>query len=514
MLSKTNNPDELDYFKRTVSIAELAQTSRFGYQIKKDEDSAKWRVLVKDDEKIIVAKTKQGQDWFVNQNDRKDKGTVLDFVTSRANVTTGEARKILREATGNYSFVEGLSGEKKSVLEEKAKQGLGKEKEAIALANPKKEGLSPEQRSEITAMLAKLDKTLHDPTYLHSRGLNNETLNNQAFKGRIFNNTHIDTSGNAHKNTVFPIYDQQGMISIEQKNEKWKGQLKDVPTGGGLFISGNTDGGRENGVKKMVITEAAVDALSHHQLFYKKDKGENTIYAATLGNLSDERIMLLQNIIDKRKVEKVELSQDNDAAGKRFTMTLLSALVPPREYKPLQQWGEVPHEKPKDIEWRVDNAGKYNSAMQIELRGNDPKEREKTLASIWEKVATLNASVDKENKRGEKGGEDLKMSIIKASPNVTHVLIEMKNAALPLAEKLSLDLRMERDLKQGIKEGFLVINRPEKKDFNDDLKAKLGIGSQKEAVKGDIKLGAEEKKEKGEAVKESPKEERRAVMKI
>jgi hypothetical protein len=477
---RQNSQEELEKFKKDIDLVDYAQ--KIGYQVDHDKDSKNYRALKKDNDVVIVSKLSTGQSWYFNQHDPSDKGSIIDFVKTRQNASLGQTRQLLRDFSNSQEFTPSVN--------------------YTPPTKPLRQ--SEEQRNEIIAEYLKADKTLTDRSYLHSRGISDDTLDNQAFKGRIFNTTVVDKEHNkTYVNTAFPIYNKDGMISLEQKNKDFKAVLENTPAGNGVWISNNTDGDKSNKLDKLVITESGEDALSHHQLHYQK--GVNTIYVSTSGNNTQGKTEVIQELIDKRKPAEVVAGVDNDPAGSRYRINFLNSLQPPREYKDVAGQ-QVPVDKPKDIEFKAVQAGKFISKVDLVIRHADAQQRDATVKNIREKIWDLNYGADGEkllsntvrnhsagNRKIEDsaleqlkqqttkeskektlvtGDEDLKWEIVKTSAKETHIRLEVKNQALPLAEELVKDLKQESDKKRGI-EPYVVIHKPQQKDFNDDLKLSL-----------------------------------------
>jgi hypothetical protein len=439
---RENSDQELENFKRNVSIVDYA-TSQLGYQVVREKDTPRYRALSNGNETIITFRGKDGKNGFFNQHDSlNDRGTIIDFVKTRQNKTLGETRQLLRQFMG---------------------QPVIAHPQAYVPTTKGPEELSPEQKTAIVASFLQLEKTLRNPEYLHSRGISQQTLDSQAFKGRVFNNIHEDAAGKKHVNTAFPIYDASGLISIEQKNAHYSGLPKGINSNG-VFISNNSQGGREAPLKNLVITESGIDALSYHQLHGKR--GENTLYVATAGTVSPERTEIIQRIIDKRRPDSVLIAQDNDTQGKRNYINFLNDLEPPRRYTRLE--GEsVPVATARDLSFSAGAAGKYHSRLNVEITHPQVEIREKLLADLTEKIGRLNG------KPSEPEAASLQLRPVKTTPEAILLQVEFKNAEIDKAQTLARELRTGRDQRQGLREGFIERREPKLKDFNDDLKAGL-----------------------------------------
>jgi hypothetical protein len=75
--------DELEKFKREISLGDLAQ-NEFGYEYIQKDSSKVYFVLRKDNEKIVITRDQEdGHDVYCNTGDKADCGSIIDFVKNR-----------------------------------------------------------------------------------------------------------------------------------------------------------------------------------------------------------------------------------------------------------------------------------------------------------------------------------------------------------------------------------------------------------------------------------------------
>jgi hypothetical protein len=119
------------------------------------------------------------------------------------------------------------------------------------------------------------------------------------------------------RNAVFPHFDDRGLCGFEKKNRGFNG----FASGGdkGLWLSESEEGDR-----RLVVTESAVDALSHAALF----PDENTCYASIGGNPDARQIELLTaQIMFLPFGAEVIAATDNDPDGRKLAELIRHAVI-------------------------------------------------------------------------------------------------------------------------------------------------------------------------------------------
>ncbi len=278
-LSK-NDPDELDRFKREIDLVAYAKS--LGYCVDHKESSpraAPTRWILRrqaDDAKLLV---QLGRKCWVFRDLRGDAwGTIVDFVQHErqlpAGAGLGDIRKHLRE------YVDGPGRSAPRVF-------------APAETAPRLDRATIAERWNAA--------TDHEPSrYLCGRGISRETLYHPRFR----DTWRVDGRGNV----LFAHHDGGGLCGFEIKNHGFTS----FATGGkkGIWRSH-----AQPSDTTLVITESAIDALSHHQL-----QGEaGARYLSTSGNLSGaQRALIARAMADMPAANTTVLAFDNDRGGERL----------------------------------------------------------------------------------------------------------------------------------------------------------------------------------------------------
>lgn len=279
-------------FRSEISIIELALS--VGYKLRK-KDGLKWPVL-KDEvsgEKIIIVNPRSSfNQGYFNPSDPKDKGTLINFVKNRlGSIFPYENSKSeisnVNAVLYNYQH-----------LEIPEKSALRFDVEKLIDEHETREFKLPDGITELS-----------NPNYLYSRGLRYQTLNDPAFRGKIFN-----VKIGAYDNTGFPYYDAEGKIAgYEIRNNQYKYMVEGSKRSSCIWHSNFPEQ-----LDFVLLTESPIDALSYHQLKGKK----NTLYVAFAGTVGNKQITTLKTIIKKANTSpdlKFISAVDNDIAGRRYT---------------------------------------------------------------------------------------------------------------------------------------------------------------------------------------------------
>ena len=287
-----NNLKTFQDFRSEISIIELAMAN--GYKLSKS-DGLKWPVL-KDEvsgEKIIIVNPKlSSNQGYFNPNDPKDKGTLINFIKNRlGSIFPYESSKTemsnINSVLYNY---QNLDISEKSTYRSNA--------EKLIENYSTNEFRLPEGITE-----------LKNSGYLYSRGLQSQTMNNFAFKGKIFN-----VRIGEYDNIGFPYYDAEDKIACyEIRNKQYKHMVEGSKRSSCVWHSNIPEI-----LDCVVLTESPIDALSYYQLKGKK----NTLYVAFAGAVGDDQITTLKSIIkgaNSGSDFKFISAVDNDKAGRRYT---------------------------------------------------------------------------------------------------------------------------------------------------------------------------------------------------
>jgi tetratricopeptide (TPR) repeat protein len=165
---------------------------------------------------------------------------------------------------------------------------------------------------------------LTDTRYLNARGLSNETLGNDCFQGRVLNHVHEGTSktGQPYKfvNTAFPQVYRDKIVGLEIKAQGFRGQAADSLNASALWLS---KAGQKT--HTLLVTESAIDALSHYQL----KQPNNAMYASTSGQLTDNKVSEVRRLISDLNLKTVKPAFDNNLDGHIFDTKLITGLAHP-----------------------------------------------------------------------------------------------------------------------------------------------------------------------------------------
>lgn len=273
---------ELDSFKTNIDLRAYAASQ--GYQL---DRKASWRgtsVLrhPASNDKIIVKRGMDGHYVYFSVRDDRDNGSIIDFVQFRQGLSLGAVRKELRPWIGQPpvpvpSF---------PVLHKTEKD-----------------------RMKVEAAYEKMrDATDGHPYLERRRALPASLIADERFAGRI----RIDGKGNA----VFPHFDAEGLSGYELKNVEFTG----FASGGNkaLWLSQEFPGDQ-----RLVITESAIDALSHAVLFPDR----HARYASIGGKPNPQQPELIR-AASARMPQGTEIvaAMDADADGRKLAEIVRQAV--------------------------------------------------------------------------------------------------------------------------------------------------------------------------------------------
>lgn len=458
---RDNDPQELDRFKQSIDLVDYA-TRRHGYDVKKAGPRGQWHQLEKDGEMLIVAR-KGDHQVYLNPGDDRDSGSIIDFVKTRENQTLGQVRQTLRQYLGDP---------------EQGWQGATSPLPPTYAPNPGEPGeveTEAERRARLVAAVMGTHAALTDRCYLHHRHLADETIDSPAFQGRVF----TSQQGN-FRNTAFPLYNEHGIATVEQRNEDYKHLLQLPKTG--VWVSHPTEG-PGTPVQRLVVSESPVDAMSYHQLHHRGAEGQpNTLYVATSGTVTERQVELIQKLIDKQEPREVVLANDNDAVGRRFNINYLNELQAPRRAREVADGHVAYDEAPRPVQWHATAAGKYHTALRVEFHHATRAEGTEHLAQLTAQVQQLRPSAD----------EAVALEVQRASRQETVVRLVAPNADSHALEELARTLHAQRERQREQlerqpaepgrqPENFIRTEYAISKDFNRDLEL-LSQGLTREQV--------------------------------
>ncbi|MFB9865674.1 toprim domain-containing protein [Rufibacter immobilis] len=438
-----NDPQELERFKQEIDLVAYAQ--RQGYQLKAQGKRGDWHHLVNNGEHIIISRKDQKQ-VYLNPGDDRDRGTIIDFVKTRENKNLGEVRLHLREYLDGTPFPrQPLETAPGPSLPGPPTDGNSRDK---GVGRQEEEEI---RRTRLIAEVLGVRKELRDRSYLYSRGLTDETIDSPSFQGRVFTSQQ-----NHFRNTVFPLYNEHGLASVEQKNKDFK-SLLELPKDG-IWVSHPTEG-KGTPVKRLVVTESAIDAMSYHQL---KHDGKNTMYIATAGTVTERQIGLIQRVIDKQEPREIVLANDRDAAGRRYNINYLNDLQVARPFRSVGNQ-EAYGEAARPISWHA-TLGRYHTDLRVDFHHASAQEGTERIQPLLRQVAHLNAS---------QGEPSIEVTIQRSTEKDTVIKLSAARADTAQLEVLSQELYRQREQLRPEAERqpthFIRVDYPLAKDFNRDL---------------------------------------------
>jgi len=239
-----NEAGEIETFKRDIDLRQFAAS--LGYEMDRRDSWRGSTVMRRGADKIVVKRNRNHHYVYFSVRDDRDNGTIIDFLQRRQKLSLGAVRQALRPWIGHP--VAGLP------------------------AFPQLEPTSQDRMRVEGQYRLRMALVLRHPYLEHERGLPAAVLASRRFAGRV----RMDASGNA----VFPHFDQEGLCGYEIKNTGFTG----FAAGGtkGLWFSHSRSDDR-----RLVLTESAIDALSHATLF--PDAADQTRYASLGGKLNSQQ---------------------------------------------------------------------------------------------------------------------------------------------------------------------------------------------------------------------------------
>ena len=314
-----NRADELERFKSRINLTEYMAAQ--GYQLDKTESSRHSAVMRSPgDDKLIVAKGQDGHWVYFSIRDEADNGSIIDFVQRRQGLNLGQVRRELRLWIGETA--------------ERPQPAIEHYARTVLPSSP--------DRQRVACALAKAPPVERHP-YLEGRGIEAKTLADPRFAGMV----RLDARGNA----VFPHYDQEGLSGYELKNQGFTG----FSGGGTKALWHSTNLGQE---QRLVLTESAIDALSHAQLY----PDPNTAYISLGGNPSPEQMELARSAIAKaqNRGSKVMVGTDADPPGEKLAQRLSDG------------YSGIERALPTSKDWNDQLRHKLEQAQRLENRSRSP----------------------------------------------------------------------------------------------------------------------------------------------
>jgi hypothetical protein len=270
---------ELENFKSKIDLREYAGS--IGYSLDKRESWRGSAVMRAGGDKIVIKREGDGHYVYFSVRDDRDNGTIIDFVQFRKNITLGQVRKELRVWTGR--------GETIPVYAELEK--TSKDRRAVETEYQKME-----------------DAPAH-PYLIEVRKIPAYVLATDRFVGRI--------RIYARNNAIFPHFDEEGLCGFESKNCGFTG----FAAGGskGLWLSQEMPKDR-----RLVLAEAAIDALSYAAIFSAQDAR----YASVGGQTNPKQPELIKaEILRMPAGAEIIAAMDNNAVGLELATMVGQAVI-------------------------------------------------------------------------------------------------------------------------------------------------------------------------------------------
>jgi hypothetical protein len=278
-----NEAGEIETFKRDIDMRQFAAS--LGYEMDRRDS---WRgnsVMRRGADKIVVKRNRNHHYVYFSVRDDRDNGTIIDFLQRRQKLSLGAVRQALRPWIGHP--VAGLP------------------------AFPQLEPTSQDRMRVEGQYRLRMAMVLRHPYLEHERGLPAAVLASRRFAGRV----RMDARGNA----VFPHFDQEGLCGYEIKNTDFTGFAAGGTKGLWFSHSGPDD-------RRLVLTESAIDALSHATLF--PDAADQTRYASLGGKLNSQQPDLVKATIARLpEGSEIVAAFDADGAGRMLVEVVRLAVA-------------------------------------------------------------------------------------------------------------------------------------------------------------------------------------------
>ncbi|QKX07762.1 hypothetical protein HN014_22445 (plasmid) [Aquimarina sp. TRL1] len=261
---------------------------------------------------IIYQNDKEGNTYktprYSNETYIKDKGDLYQFLKNRVeNKSDYNVHKLLEK----HDFFNKAKEWKKAIDVEHVYTKKTSKKTAP---------FKIEDYSNLEPITATIES--EEPHYLNGRGISNDILLDPAFVDKVYVYDYTDDYGKTHQNIFFPKLENGEIKGAEVKTPYNKGYCfgKDKL----LWFSNKPDM-----VKKVVIVESAINAISHKQLDTYSNK--NTWYFSTNGNFYEARIDTLFKELEKEGIDKNEvlmsLATDNDYDGLKYDLAFINRMT-------------------------------------------------------------------------------------------------------------------------------------------------------------------------------------------
>jgi hypothetical protein len=279
---RVHDKGEIERFKSEINLVEYAQAN--GYTLERRESSHHSKIMSHENgDKIMVGTTKGGHGVYCSlRNNDRDNGTIVDFVQSRRDMDLREARRELRPWIG-----------------------MGRMPERPLMPEQKPLPSSDLSIHQMTAGFS-VTKAVERQPYLESCGISEAVLADDRFRGMI----REDDEGNV----VFPHYTHGGLTGYEINNEDFKGFSEEGSRG--VWVTNNV-----SSAKEIVVTQSAMDALSHAQM---RETDKDTAYISVGGTISRHQERLISSLMDRahHRGARISIATGMDEPGHKLAWSL------------------------------------------------------------------------------------------------------------------------------------------------------------------------------------------------
>ena len=286
---------QIKWFKENIDIREYLLFK--GYKIDKSRDSARFRAFISADgnEKLVVPINDRYPvpSFYFNQHDPADKGSIIDFVASRENKDLGEVCETLQAFNPQGGLLSGMEGvaTAKTVADRKETHQYVIDR---IMAHP----------------------VLNNTSYLLSRAIAPEVLEDPIFQGRVFSHSY---QGEAL--IAYPFHDvnnvARGLWMKNEQTRRFLGQREQS-----LWLSNRPEGQAE----RLIINESPEESLAHRNLKYHVKEVGADFYVAIGGHITDAQVGFIQTLVEDIKPFTVVVAMNNDGAGDRYKSKLVQSL--------------------------------------------------------------------------------------------------------------------------------------------------------------------------------------------
>ncbi|MBC6992514.1 hypothetical protein H9I52_22720 [Hymenobacter sp. BT491] len=260
---------------------------------------------------MIIYQAPSGDYRYFNRADDRDQGDVISFIKNRLEnpripgITASPGKNVWASVLDN------------------ARRFLQLPEPQRKRSPQLQQAITPVQRGDQYVPDFLLQTTpLTDTRYLSARGLREETLGNDCFKGRILNHVHegVSKTGQPYQvvHTAFPQVYHDKIVGLESKAQGLPGQAADALTSSALWLSNSTAK-----THTLLVLESALDALSHYQL----QQPTHAMYASCSGPLTDNQVVELKRLITNQNLKTVKPAFANTLAGHVCDTRLITGLA-------------------------------------------------------------------------------------------------------------------------------------------------------------------------------------------